>query len=315
MVQLFLKMPKFQKDLLLFFVQIAVIFIVLVKSQIIYAAEITLEDHTIKLEGEIVKGDLDKIKILSRNVIIYSIRLFSPGGNVQEAFRISDYMNENLISAHAPFILSNRPKDEPFNSCRMKGGPKDQKNCTCGSSCAFIWLLSSIRTGNTIGVHRPRFNYDDYANMNLDEAKNSYSKMINLVKDRLIDAQINPQIIDLVMNTSSGSIRFLTKNELKLINKYSPYLNELLIAKCNKFIDELSEYNAAADEQETLSQIVEEKCLYEPSASSKYCTDIWNKWLKLDRLRDFLEPKNYRKCERSELNDMRLKAQLMMKSQ
>lgn len=269
------------------------------------------DNYYLKLEGEIQNGDFEKILNISSNKIISTIYLYSPGGNVQEAMKISEYLNENLITTTAPTIIQGLPElgINGFNTCKTKYGPKNITNCTCDSSCGYIWILASIRSGNVIRLHRPRFDYNDYSNMTVIDAKKSYDILINNLKNRFVESQINPQIIEIVMNTSSGSIKKLTDDELELVGKYAPFLEELFMAKCKDHIDELMQYNVLEEKHKLYDKILRDNCLPNSASLTNFCIKNTEEWDKSFYLMTKNEPKNYFKCRTSKLNELRISLQ------
>jgi hypothetical protein len=182
----------------------------------------------LSLEGVIERGDLEKIQRKANDSIILKIFVSSPGGNVDEAIKIADYVNTKFISVVAPLKRSNGTLCNPYDP--------PNKLCTCDSACAIVWLLAPSRGGNVIGIHRPRFDYDDYAGLSLEQAKLSYNRMLDGLTAKLKEDRVDQSIIERMMRTPSRSMYYLTKKEIELIGYYAPYIDELLIAKCKDYI-------------------------------------------------------------------------------
>lgn len=91
--------------------------------------------HYIKLDGEIVEGDLDRLKLAAsddRLTINPTLIMRSPGGDGREMKKIVEYMKTTKF------------KTRVFNDSR------------CMSACAVIWSHGSTRyfqETNTIGYH------------------------------------------------------------------------------------------------------------------------------------------------------------------
>lgn len=162
------------------------------------AQEKLLDQAHIEIVGEIVEGDFERLKKAinqHKNRFDHStkplILLNSPGGNVLEALA----MGRLLRSILAVTIVDS--------------------NSDCNSACVFL-LASGVQRvvfGNgRIGLHRPRFGYDIYGNMNPNEAQQSYSALVQKCTVYMSDMGIPPRVFESMLNTPSQEILFIDSN-------------------------------------------------------------------------------------------------------
>jgi len=199
------------------------------------------EIRTIYVEGEIEFGDLDKIQKEVKKGFVFSINFWSRGGNLDEALRISDFLNEKKIGLRAPYYNGvTKPCDGTVDKLR----PRSQENCNCASACAVIWLLAPFRSGNIVGLHRPRFEEKYFANLKPDEAKKTYDKLILNLKEKLSSSQVDQKLIEKNFSTPSDSIYYLSEQEIGQAGNEAPFLHEYINAKCAAFIPEKQKYDS-----------------------------------------------------------------------
>ena len=276
------------------------------KTSSIETETITQSSYTIYLEGKIEKGDFEKIRTESRGKIIKNIELWSPGGNVQEALKISEFLNNKLISAHAPDFLTNEGKTI-IDTCNLSDvRPRDKANCTCNSSCAIIWLLAPFRLGTIVGIHRPRFDYDDYSGMTTEQAKMTFDQMVSEIKTKLVEGQVNPKIVEIMFNTSSSNIHYLTFDEIVEIGARKSFIDELINARCQKHILELQNYNSFNLMWDEATNDFAKNC----HEMTTYCKKLVNKIGEMARDFKKMEPVNFNKCQSRELNKLLLSSQI-----
>jgi hypothetical protein len=192
------------------------------------AADFSLvEKSVILMEGEIVVGDFARLKALSKSRLIDILKLRSPGGDVIEALKISDFLNDKLITAKIPLTLF--ITDSP--NCSDEG-LQDPSNCVCYSACSVIWMTAPMRMGDYIGVHRPRFDNKYFANLNANEAQAKYSELINGLTTFLRQHDVPESIVTKMMSVSSGDNYMLQEQEVKSVGAMRPFLDEMLLARC-----------------------------------------------------------------------------------
>ena len=261
------------------------------------------------LEGKIEKGDLDKIKHEAAGKIIRGITIWSSGGSVEEALNISNFANERMIYVKAPAQYNSPPCEDPITD---KIRPRKSANCVCNSACAIIWLLAPWRGGNIVGIHRPRFDHKEFAGLTPPQAKIAYNKMIDDVKQRLQDERVNAGIIERMMSTPSNDIYYLTEQDFRVVGKRSAFLEELLIAKCERFLAQNEEYmaikrdydKAFADSQEACSQGTNSD-----GSLTEGCANATLRFLQMGNELNAASPKEYNKCFETEWQKMAVDAQ------
>jgi hypothetical protein len=162
------------------------------------------EPHTIRVYGEIVKGDSSAFTKYARDYVnsnfpagasgipIMQVILDSPGGDVMEALAIGR-------EVRARFMLA---------SVRRQ----------CNSACVFILIAGVKRhTGefSKIGLHRPAFDPEYFAGLSPSEARDRYNSMVKTLQHYYIEEMGgSPEAFRLIMSTPSTSSRFLSLGEI-----------------------------------------------------------------------------------------------------
>ena len=220
--------------------------------------------RTIVLDGEIVEGDAEKIKALAKGKYVRDIVMASPGGDVLEAMKISEFLNDRYIIAEPTGDLSKDPSFVGLNLPSRCVSPildpeitarvsalVTYDNCGCVSSCALILLTAPSRPIETfysfVGVHRPYFIPDYYAGLSEAAAKKSYRKMLKGVEAFLDSNDVPRTIVDIMISNASNQVHFLTKEEGKLLGDRKPYIQELLFSRCQKYSRPLATYQDLSD--------------------------------------------------------------------
>jgi hypothetical protein len=219
-----------------------------------FAAEVSVRRNKsppvaiLTLEGEIVPGDAERVLGYIREAeaerrVVSTIRLRSPGGDVLEALKLSEMLNQKLITADAPSEVVTLEKygtgqsKDIFDDCSTDN-LSDTRNCICNSSCAIIWLTSAFRSGGYVGVHRPRFQESYFAGLGAEEAQEEYAELTKVVTSFLVENEAPPEIITKMMAVPSGKIHILTEEERGIAGEGKPYILELLHAKCSPYHSE-----------------------------------------------------------------------------
>ena len=192
------------------------------------AADFSLvKKNIIQMEGEIVAGDAARLEALSKGRLIDILKMRSPGGDVIEALKIADFLNDKLITANIPLTLfiTDTPK------CSNEG-LQSQSNCVCYSACSVIWMTAPMRMGDYVGVHRPRFDNKYFANLNADQAQTKYSELLNGLSDFLRQHDVPEAIIAKMLSISSGDNYILQEQEVRSVGTVRPFLDEMLLSRC-----------------------------------------------------------------------------------
>lgn len=159
------------------------------------------------LRGSIEKGDYGKIVSLLRanHPFLNTFYLMSPGGNVDEAFKIGRLFRKYMISAQAPAEI-NRVFLLPASSTKWlcNGEPE----CVCASACALIWFGAQERLG-TVGLHRPRTDDPSFKALGPAEASAVYRRIVDSVVRYLDEMEVPKQMIESMVATGSAEIRWV----------------------------------------------------------------------------------------------------------
>jgi hypothetical protein len=104
------------------------------------AAEIERKNGYILLEGEIVEGDLNRLRARLLKYGNLGVALNSPGGSLGEALKIGSFIRTSGLATHIP------------------------KSATCASACVTIFAGGLIRTAHpdsNIGIHMASAVFND----------------------------------------------------------------------------------------------------------------------------------------------------------
>jgi hypothetical protein len=152
------------------------------------------------LRGEIAKGDYEKVVKSLTYPWTSMFSLVSPGGDVDEALKIGRLFRKHLIATDAPY----RESDGSVQFGKICRG----QNCACVSACALIWFGGVDRSG-TVGLHRPYINDPRFSGLSPLEASREYRRMLNNVTVYLNEMEVPRSIIESMVSTSSGDIRWV----------------------------------------------------------------------------------------------------------
>lgn len=242
-----------------------------------------------------------EIRSAAEGSYVWQINLRSPGGDISEALAISDYLNDKLITASVPVSLADLQKavrDEQRRNVDLSDlacthpKPKNPSNCVCNSACAVIWLSAPDRSGTLVGIHRPRFGYEEFAGLTPTQAEEKYNQLLEGLSQYLRQHDVPAAIIAKMLTVSSSENYLLSTEEVQGIGM-RPYLSELLNARCAKFYGSLAF-------QEWLETEIKEK---EESWSSDPSDANFNAW------QEALKKSDYRVCKSRELWKMRAEKQ------
>jgi hypothetical protein len=175
------------------------------------------------MSGEIQRGDAAR---LQRFIAAHqseapglTAELDSPGGDVDEAFRLGRMMRELLIP-----VVVHPPR-------------------SCVSACLFVYLSAYLRgasaaadgTYSSFGVHRPRFDADVTRGMTVEQAEAAHNAAFVRIKAWL-QAQLVPQVlIDKLLSLPSNEVYWLSQNDIDSLGRRPPWFDEWLAARCPGF--------------------------------------------------------------------------------
>lgn len=214
--------------------------ILLISSSSILAAvtenEVCVDRTCIVIEGEIVAGDFDRFRsLVSRSSLPISVSIDSPGGDLVEAMKIGRLIRESFFSVSAP------SDQDSYGSCY--------------SACFLIWVSGIHRVGGRgrLGVHRPRFDQEYFANLSAKEADAQYKRLLQELRAYMKTMDVPESIIERVFSISSGDLHVLTNEEFFLLwgrDGYVPSISEWLYSKCGEITEQewadLEDLNAQA---------------------------------------------------------------------
>jgi hypothetical protein len=140
-------------------------------------------------------GDYETLlKFLRANwPAVSEVELISDGGSAYEAIRIGRLLRKYLITTYVSGLASLR--------CASTG-------CICASACALIWFGGVQRMG-TVGLHRPRFDDPDFANLPPEDATKLYRRSLKEIEGYLEEMEAPQPIIEDMIATSSSDIHWV----------------------------------------------------------------------------------------------------------
>jgi hypothetical protein len=151
----------------------------------------------IEITGEIVKSDAEKLQKALAQFIASSVPdanpiviLDSPGGNVAVALEMGRILRHSL--AHTAVT----------------------QDGTCGSSCVFVFaggVMRDIYSNGQLGLHRPRFDYDSFADLPKDQAMAAYSAAVSKCADFMKEMGIPEQVLSHMLRVPSQQVTLLNR--------------------------------------------------------------------------------------------------------
>ncbi len=223
------------------------------------------------LVGEISEGDAELLKNAAAKLTMSTkqplrLRLDSPGGDVLEAIKIGRWAHQQLVeirvygktfydpsTRHGSMIANDGARVPSLKSLFVVASRKDSisdKLVRCSSSCVLLFMggidrlardNSDDRFGDkgvgipVIGLHRPYFEKERFAELTPDQARQSYRALEYAVRAYLTDMEVPQLLIDRMFRASSQEIDFVADDKFsELIQQKSSFLDEWLIAKCGR---------------------------------------------------------------------------------
>jgi hypothetical protein len=204
------------------------------------------------LNGEIVKGDYDKVVSLFARFHPYidNIYLQSPGGDVIEAIKIGRLLRKYYIDVLSPYhvssdnyhLLENPSDAESKNDlthfhnkilseiCKGEG-------CICASACALIFFGAPMRSGS-VGLHRPIIDDPAFKALSPTEAESVYKPALTAISLYLEEMEVPKEFVEVMIATSSHGIRWITSENIKR----SPSFAEWADANCGPYDQPFNEW-------------------------------------------------------------------------
>lgn len=190
------------------------------------AADVFVEKSSLNIIGEIRRGDAERVAdaiAQQPRPWIFRVIVNSPGGDINEAVRISDLVRGMRLAVYV-----------------ANGG-------YCVSACFFIFLEGNYRAASlanedgtlppqakrnnwpgVVGIHRPYLKSPagDLASAKLQE------DVMRKVRGILASKSIPQHLVDEMMTRPSNDIYWLKRRDLEQIGEYDAGDEEALIAKC-----------------------------------------------------------------------------------
>jgi len=170
------------------------------------------------------------------------VRTYSPGGDTTAAMRIGEQIRTLRASTVAPSRMDSpaglrvcltsviSQGSMQYSELDGTGDPR----CECASACFLIWAAGEGREGDVLGLHRMRFTDPMFAGVPTDTARLLYERAIQEGMGYLRKMGIPENIIQLNFGTSSGNLRYLSKQEVQPMLGLSPGIEELKLARCGR---------------------------------------------------------------------------------
>ena len=201
---------------------------------IAWSAEISLPESGrhlsplkgVLIEGQIVKGDYKRFQYLALTVPPEGnvVWLASPGGDLAEAVKIGLLVRRLKLDVQVP--VSNK------NIWSIMLSVSDPRNNVCASACFFIYAAGVHRSGDILGVHRPRITEEDLKNLTMNEAALGQTSANDLASTYLRKMGVPASIIEKMQTTKPNDIQWLNEDELKSLSGYIPQYEDWLDARC-----------------------------------------------------------------------------------
>src|SRR5262249_54440625 len=101
----------------------------------------------------------------------------------------------------------------------------------CASACALIWFGGVDRSGQA-GLHRPWINDPRFRELSPPEASTAYRQVLAVIETYLNDMEVPKSIIELMVTTSSGDIRWVDSIDNRAALERPPSIAEWEDASC-----------------------------------------------------------------------------------
>lgn len=175
----------------------------------------TTEPSFIHLRGEIVRGDSQKIIALIRKspeeFLIHDWQLDSNGGDILEAMKIGDLIKDLYITVNITAA-----------------------GARCASACFFIYVSALNRNAHedAVGVHRPYFPDEYFANLTPEQAEAKYAQMSKSVRTFLVEKGVPNALIERMFSLASNEVYWLNGSDLEDLGNSPAWFDQYLVAKC-----------------------------------------------------------------------------------
>ena len=201
-----------------------------------FAASVTLHPNgnLVVFEGQIERGDFEKVEKLAREASPTGIYLASPGGDLAEAMRIGA-----LVRRLAWETKSAAGRSVPMNmrdSVAIAYGVKDpQRNNQCTSACFLIFISGIYRDGHGIGIHRPFMKPEEIERLPPDVADKMNSNVRAGVELFLRRMGVPLRYVDEMYKMPSDQMRWITDEEIAAdFTGFIPQVRDWVKTQCGE---------------------------------------------------------------------------------
>jgi hypothetical protein len=233
----------------------------------------------ITIFGPILIGDdnLFKAQVLANlrdGKLVSLVRIFSPGGSTDASINMGRQIRTLQAETESPFVKDSGRSCPVDVGLSTTGSPiggtigvlnYDQKShtgddrCRCESGCSLIWMGGLGRHGNFVGVHRPAFDPKFYGGLSLDAAQTTYERALQEVEPYVTKMGTSDEIKEMLVNTPSKQMHYLTDFELSQMRNFPAFLDELIIAKCGTASDPSADETARVAKRSCVKEVLKEK--------------------------------------------------------
>jgi hypothetical protein len=115
------------------------------------------------------------------------------------------------------------------------------------------------RHGNFVGIHRTAFDPKFYGGLSLDAAQSTYERALREVEPYVTKMVAPDEIKEMLINTPSKQMHYLTDFELGQMRNFPAFLDELTIAKCGTATDPNADESARVAKRSCVKEVLKEK--------------------------------------------------------
>lgn len=208
---------------------------ILVFSGFAHTAEIRAFARTwILLEGQIEKGDYDKIFKIAELGITEGIYLFSPGGDVVEAMKIGRLVRSLRWTTNAPLTQTLGP--DTAQRLTLSFGLKDpMRNNLCASACFFVHVAGIYRWGDTLLIHRPYLSDAELRKLSGDQVLRISQVARTETDAYLKEMGLPAKYSELMYSVPKDQVQLLAESDIKAdLYGFIPELKDWVDARCEK---------------------------------------------------------------------------------
>ena len=203
------------------------------------------------LRGPIERGDDLKFRDLvlphlRKNIFIFQVSIFSPGGDVAAAMALGEQirtLQTRTVSPYYEAVIRNNQKIatgktscttwEWKHNALLQRVEVGKSWCECASACFLVWSSGAVREGGRMGIHRLYWPGTEFGNLPPSEARIRYQQAQETFTAYLKNQDVPQSIIDRLFATDSRSMYYLTWPEMQLMQS-TPYVEEMTYSRCGR---------------------------------------------------------------------------------